>query len=341
MKEIFYTKPGLKVFSVKEPEVKNPNDIKIKIAYCAICGSDIRRSKGYFDLWEKERKVPIGHEPSGYIVDLGSDAHKEGFKVGDKVIFNFVIYCGKCRYCREGRENLCVHPTGVENALAEYVVIRSDHVFKVDNDANMKTVPLIEPLSVCLHAIKKLDICPGSMVAVNGGGAIGQIMMQLAKRAGAERVTVIEPAPKKRQIALATGADFVIDTANQTVIEEAKRITDNYLYDAVIECSGDENAVKTVYDIAGVGSTIEYISMYPPGVTLNGIDLHKNFLEKKDIKIVTSFQAPYCFDRAVKYYKKLKGLESFVPLVFKPEQIEDAINAQDRGDCIRALVQFE
>ncbi|GHU81008.1 hypothetical protein FACS189468_2470 [Spirochaetia bacterium] len=340
MKEIFYMKPGLKVLDVEEPVIKNSDDVKIKITYCAVCGSDIRRAKGYFDHWEEETCVPMGHEPSGYIVDLGPEATKMGFKKGDKVIFNFVIYCGQCRYCREGRENLCLHPSGIENAMAEYVVIRGDHVFKVDDDADMKTVPIIEPLSVCLHAFKKLDIHPDSMVAINGGGAIGQIMMQLAKKTGAVKVTMIEPAEKKREIALKTGADFVVDPQSQNMLEEAKKITGGYLYDVVVECSGDAEAVKTVYDIAGVGAVVEYMSMYHTDTTLKGIDLHVNFLGKKDIKIVSSFQAPYCFDRAVKYYKNLDGLELFVPLVFKPEQIQEAIDAQDKGDCIRALIQF-
>jgi threonine dehydrogenase-like Zn-dependent dehydrogenase len=224
--------------------------------------------------------------------------------------------------------------------MAEYVVIRCDHVFKVSDDANMKIVPLIEPLSVCLHAVKKLGIRHNLTVAINGGGAIGQIMMQLAKRAGAIKITMIEPAVKKREIALKTGADFAIDPIKQSVLEETRKITYGYFYDEVVECSGDPSAIETVYNIAGAGSTIEFISMFPKNSTLGSIDLHSNFLGKKDINIVSSFQAPYCFNTAVNYYSNLKGLELFVPMIFRPEQVQEAFDAQEHGDCIRSLIQF-
>ena len=341
MKQIFYQKPGKILFrdDVIIPSVQSQDDIKIKIAYCGVCSGNIYRAKGFMDHWDTETIVPMGHEPSGYITELGPEAAKLGFKVGDKVIFNVVFYCGCCRYCREGRSNLCLNPNSPEIAMAEYAVLPAKQVFKVDDDANMQQVPFIEPLSVCLHGFKKLDIQPGSFVAISGGGALGQLMMQLAKKAGASKVTMIDPLVQKQEIALKCGADFVLNPNTQNILDEAKKITDGYLYDVVVECSGNPKAVKVAYDIAGFGATIEFISIYPIGSTLEGIDLHTNFLGKKDIKIVTSFQNPFCWEQAVKVFKELI-IEPLTLKVFKPEDIEEAMAAQERGECIRSLIQF-
>ena len=86
-------KVGIVDFPVKE---LGPEDVKIKVAYCSICGSDPHIVGGAFGL---QPPFGLGHEMSGVIVEMGERAGDTGLKIGDRVSGNFLKYCGSCYYC--------------------------------------------------------------------------------------------------------------------------------------------------------------------------------------------------------------------------------------------------
>ena len=117
--------PGSGSWTSPEPKV-GPNDVLIKIAKTAICGTDMHIYK--WDAWaQKTIPVPmaVGHEYYGRIVEIGSEV--KGFKVGDRVSGEGHITCGYCRNCRAGRRHLCRNTIGVgvnrPGAFAEYLAI--------------------------------------------------------------------------------------------------------------------------------------------------------------------------------------------------------------------------
>ena len=84
-----------------------PEEVKIKVAYCAICGSDPHALVENVFGWELP--FGLGHEISGVIVELGEKATQKGLKVGDRVAGNFLGFCGKCYYCQNGQQQFCPH----------------------------------------------------------------------------------------------------------------------------------------------------------------------------------------------------------------------------------------
>lgn len=84
------------------------DELLIKVAYCAICGSDPHVVEGIFG-WEPP--FGLGHELSGVVVEVGKNARKNGFKVGDRVAGNFRRYCGTCYYCKNAMEQFCEYAT--------------------------------------------------------------------------------------------------------------------------------------------------------------------------------------------------------------------------------------
>ena len=117
--------PGIWLEDIPEPKV-GPNDVLIKIAKTAICGTDMHIYK--WDAWaQKTIPVPmaVGHEYCGRIVELGSEV--KGLKSGDRVSGEGHITCGYCRNCRAGRRHLCRNTIGVgvnrPGAFAEYLSI--------------------------------------------------------------------------------------------------------------------------------------------------------------------------------------------------------------------------
>ena len=126
-------RPGIWLDEIAEPKV-GPNDVLIKIAKTAICGTDMHIYK--WDSWaQKTIPVPmaVGHEYYGHVVEIGSEV--AGFKTGDRVSGEGHITCGYCRNCRAGRRHLCRNSVGVgvnrPGAFAEYLAIPAGNAFKL------------------------------------------------------------------------------------------------------------------------------------------------------------------------------------------------------------------
>ncbi|MCJ7795691.1 MAG: alcohol dehydrogenase catalytic domain-containing protein, partial [Thermoleophilia bacterium] len=106
--------PGdVRVQDIPEPQ-PGPDEVKVKIEYCGVCGTDIEIFAGSFGLmktegWPKGPKIE-GHEASGTIVGLGGEV-KQGYRVGQRVAMNFRSSCGACHYCRNMMEHFCEHVT--------------------------------------------------------------------------------------------------------------------------------------------------------------------------------------------------------------------------------------
>ncbi len=93
----------LEITEVPDPS-PGPGEVLIEIAGCGLCHTDLH----YLDHGVKTFKAPpiiLGHEPAGTIEDLGEDV--ADFTVGDRVLIPAVLSCGRCAYCRQGRESLC------------------------------------------------------------------------------------------------------------------------------------------------------------------------------------------------------------------------------------------
>ena len=135
----------------------------------------------------------------------------------------------------------------------------------------------------------------GDTVAIIGAGSIGVIMLQLAKRAGASCVVVIETVEEKRKKALGVGADIVIDPMSDNPV---KRISEAGIQnvDKVIECAGRKEANELSIEIAGKGATVMWFGLTDPKnpVVINQFDL---FL--KEITVKNSFVNPYTMQRAI------------------------------------------
>ncbi|MBR2188017.1 MAG: alcohol dehydrogenase catalytic domain-containing protein, partial [Eubacterium sp.] len=101
MKQLWWTHDKeIELKDVEIPEVK-PNEVKIKMAYAAICASDVHQVEQ--NVMGAQPPAPLGHEGSGVIVELSDEAAKAGYKVGDKVTMFPVSHCGMCENCKNGK----------------------------------------------------------------------------------------------------------------------------------------------------------------------------------------------------------------------------------------------
>ncbi len=254
---------NIKMEEVPEPEL-GPNQIKVKIAYCGLCGTDPENLEGRFGLVPPEAyKQPriLGHEASGTIAEIGKDI--KGYKVGQRVACNFSGACGACYYCRNKMEHFCQRRIPASGSFAEYAVYPESAIYILPDDVSLEIGALLEPTSVAVHAIDLANIHTGGTVAISGAGPIGLLCLEIALKAGAARAMVSEPIAEKRQLAKKLGADVVVDPMKEDLLATGKKLTEGRGFDTVIEASGNQGAAKQAISLADNGGTIVWAAVYP------------------------------------------------------------------------------
>jgi (R,R)-butanediol dehydrogenase/meso-butanediol dehydrogenase/diacetyl reductase/L-iditol 2-dehydrogenase len=311
-----------------------PEDVRIKVAYCAICGSDPHLVENIFG-WE----VPfgLGHEVSGVITELGPKATRKGLKVGDRVAGNFLHFCGTCYYCQNGQQQFCEHANESNNpGMSEYVVWHESQVYKMPDSISLKEACLLEPVSVAVRLMDKLEMKIGQRVIIVGGGPIGLLALQAVHMMGATSLTLVEPIADRRTLAMKYGAEFTIDPISQDVKKTAMELTDGKGYDVVIDCSGSTRAVYDLPFITAFGGKLIYAAMYPNTFEMP-LNLYK-FLYANELTLTGMYVSPYAFPRAWQVFPKFQ-LEEFTSAVFPIDQAEEAFKAQVSGKHIKILIE--
>ncbi len=309
-------------------------DVRIKVAYCSICGSDPHLVENIFG-WE----VPfgIGHEVSGVITELGPKATKKGLKVGDRVAGNFLHFCGTCYYCQNGQQQFCTHADESNHpGMAEDLVWHESQVYKLPDDVSLKKGCLLEPISIAVRASDKAALKAGQRVAICGGGPIGLLILQVLHMQGATSLTLIEPIAERRELAKQFGADYVIDPTTQDVKEEALRLTDGIGYDVVFDCSGSVKAVYPLPFITAKGGKLIYAAMYPNDFEMP-LNLYK-FCYYNELEITGLYVAPYAFPRALQLLPRME-LDPFIQKVFDIDDAVAAFEAQVSGKWPKILIR--
>lgn len=192
------------------PKYKD-DEVLIKVKYCGICGSDLPRA---LDGGVHSFPIVVGHEFSGQIVEVGEKV--KNVKVGDRVTAGALLPCGKCEACQQGRPAMCSNYGFIgsrqNGAMAEYVAVKSQNVVKLPDEVDYKEGAMIEPLTVALHGIQRINIKAGATALVFGAGTIGLLALQCLKAVGAGKVYMVDVVDKKLELAKKLGADDVINS---------------------------------------------------------------------------------------------------------------------------------
>lgn len=311
-----------------------PEDVRIRVAYSAICGSDPHLAEGFFGT---DVPIGLGHELSGVIEALGERATRNGLRVGDRVAGNFLRFCGTCRPCQEGKQQFCEHIQEYNRpGMAETVTWHESQVYKLPDDVSLLKGCLLEPTSVAVRIADKTRVRVGDRVAVCGGGPIGQLVLQVMKMYGATALTMIEPIAERREMALRHGALHVIDPVGEDQRERADAITDGRGYDIVIDASGSTRAVQGLLDLAAKGGTVVYGAMYPDTFEM---PLHlSDYLYLKELTLTGVFVSPYAFPRALQILPQL-DLDELTQAVFGLEDAVEAFAAHVSGAHPKVVIR--
>jgi propanol-preferring alcohol dehydrogenase len=182
----------------------------------------------------------LGHEIAGKIIEIGSEV--TDFEVGDRVCLNYMITCGKCKYCVQGTEQFCVKGKmigkDIDGGYAEYISVPTRGIFKLPDAVSFEHAAVMMcSSSTSLHALKKTRFRTGETIAIFGLGGLGISALQLAKSFGASEIYAIDKDSKKLQTAEEFGA-IPINAKKTKPNEEIMELTKGEGVDVAIELIG-------------------------------------------------------------------------------------------------------
>lgn len=216
-------------FEVREAPIPEPKagEVLIQMKAAGVCGSDMHIFKGE-NPCSSYPLVP-GHENAGVIVKVGEGV--ENVKVGDHVVVDLIITCGTCYQCTHGREEVCeqvlVRGSGTDGGWREYFTAPADDVYKIEDSIPWKDAALIEPIAIGAHCTKRARVVADDTVFILGTGTIGTIILQACKVHGA-KVICCDIDDNLLERAKGYGADYVINSKRENIIERIAEITDGH-----------------------------------------------------------------------------------------------------------------
>lgn len=315
-----------------------PHEVLIRNKAAGICGTDVHIYHGEKGSAEVTPPVVLGHEYSGVVEAVGPGV--TAVKAGDCVTVDPNIYCGKCYHCRKGQKQFCDAMTAVgvnrNGGFAEYSLVPENQVFAMNAEVGFEAMAMAEPLACCIHGIELVEIKSGDLAVVVGGGAIGLIMVQLAKLRGAGKVILSEPVAARRAIGLQVGADAAIDPLESDPLAQAQALTGRKGADVVIECVGKTFATKQAFDLADRGGRILLFSV--PGVDAK-FEMPLFDVFRKELKICGSFVNPDSHQEAVDLINA--GRIQTAPLIthrYPIARLEEAIHMQMSAESIKVQI---
>ena len=163
----------LKLEEISVPSIGD-EDVLVKIRASGICGSEIHVWKGR----DMSGIVPrtLGHEGAGIVEKVGKNV--TNISPGTRVLMDYDITCGMCRYCRSGRENLCTNLQYIgyqkDGTYQEYMAIPARNAIPLPNNVSFEEGAIIScGVVTAFHAIRQADIKIGDHVAIIGLGGVG------------------------------------------------------------------------------------------------------------------------------------------------------------------------
>jgi alcohol dehydrogenase len=256
MRAIVYQGPGIVALQdVPPPQLEHSEDAIVRVDLAGICGTDLHVIAG--DFHGLQPGASIGHEFVGEVIAVGSAVTR--FKVGNRVMSSDFTACGHCTWCDRGDHWECreraFFGTGtsfgpaLHGAQAEFVRVpyADTTLGLVPKDCSDEAAILLgDNLATGWAAVERGSLLPGEIVAIVGGGSVGQLASLSAQAAGAGAVVVIEPSEPRREFARANGSLAVSPEEARSLID---RLTAGEGVDLVVEAAGTSATLTMGFEI--------------------------------------------------------------------------------------------
>jgi propanol-preferring alcohol dehydrogenase len=241
-----------------------PHEALVRVRHVGVCGTDVKIRANRMGLGV----IPLimGHEIAGEVAAVGAEVH--GFAPGDRVVVNFYLTCGRCAFCRVGRDTLCPevrqHGFSVDGGFAEYVKTPGVNLCRVPESVPLEQACILgDAVATSYHAItKRAQVRPGTTVALVGVGGVGLHALQMARLAGAW-VVAIDVNPARLELARSLGAEAVVDARRGPFHDTVRKLTDGLGADVVLEFVANETTLPSSYQSVRRAGRLVFVGYTP------------------------------------------------------------------------------
>jgi len=317
-----------------------PDELLIKTEFTGICGSDLHAYEGRHPF--RKPPVVLGHEMAGTVVGVGENV--SGIHAGARVTAMPIRLCGRCRYCRNGKPNLCENKTlpglgGWQGTFAEMFLAPSDCTFALGDHTDFQKGALAEPLAIAIHSLGRTGVGSDSRVLVLGAGTIGTLTAVAAGLAGAESIVITDLYTYNLDLAAELSGAAPYNANEPDVVDRIAR-DHREKFDVVMICGGAPVLVHQALALAAKGGRIvvtglfaEPVSMELPQITLNELEF-----------VGTVLYTHEDFQKAVYWLNEGKAaFEKIISHIFPLDQAQSAMKlvAERREDFMKVLLTVE
>lgn len=337
MKAAYYE--GNKTFRIADatPIAPAPGEVRIKVAYVGICGTDVHIYHGHMDQRVKIPQI-IGHEVSGTIDAIGDGV--SGFAAGDAVVVRPLDNRAETPADR-GHSHICrnLKFIGIDSpgGFQQLWNVPAFAVHKAPPSTDLKLAALTEALAVACHDVRLGGVKPGELAVVIGGGPIGILVALVARAAGAQ---VIISEVNELRLAFARSLGFEAHSPLATDLPAlCRQKSGDAGADIVFEVSGAKSAAATMTDLLAIRGRIVVVAIYPKPTEIN---LHQFFWKElkligarvyeredyeKALQLIASRQLP--LEKLITRIEPLSGIQAaFENLGSTPDAMKILIDCQ-------------
>jgi L-iditol 2-dehydrogenase len=310
-----------------------PFDVMVDVVGCGVCATDLHLLDGSISLYAPPKV--LGHEVGGVVREVGSSVNHVG--AGDAVALDTSVPCNTCFYCREAQPFMCLNRVSVAAGFALHNIVPASVVYKLPPGLAAEMGALAEPLSCAMHAVERGEIRPADTVAIVGAGAIGLLVLAVARLCGATRAIVSDPDANRRALASRLGATRTVDPTTEDLLSVAHEMTDGRGVDCAFEAVGAQATIEQAFELPRQGGTLVQVSV-PPTTTRLQLPAYELFA--RELTIRGSFIRTTEFRRAV----ELLGSLDLSPLIsrrFPLRDVNAAFEAARGREGVRILVGGE
>lgn len=320
-----------------EPVDPPKGQVRIRVSYVGLCGTDLHIVHGSMDA-RVQTPLVFGHEMSGTIDAMGAGV--DGWSVGDAVTVMPLAWDGTCPACLAGNEHICQNLDfiGIDSpgALQALWNVPAETLVRLPAGLAPEVAALVEPTAVAVHDVRRSELSPGDRAVVIGGGPIGVLIATVARRFGAH-VAVIELDPTRRSQVAELG--FI--TVDPRAVDQnawVEEWTEGAGADVVFEVSGAAAAVLGATGLAKVRGTIVVVAIHP---TPREIDLQRVFWRELRILGARVYQRTD-FERAVELLAEgTIPSDALITRIMPLARTQDAFAELESGRAMKILIDVQ
>ncbi|HNW51149.1 MAG TPA: alcohol dehydrogenase catalytic domain-containing protein [Prolixibacteraceae bacterium] len=333
----------IEIIEAPIPEIRNDNEVLIRMAVVGICGSDIHYYKtGRIGNQVVQYPFTVGHEGAGIVEAVGKAV--TSVKPGDRIAIEPSIACGHCDQCKAGRPHTCRNnlflgcPGQIEGNLAEYIVMPESQCILLENHQSIDDGATSEPLAIGLYAVKQAQLNGNETIGILGFGPIGMSVFQMAQAHGNHQFYVSEKIDERGVMATKHGANWAGNPLKMSIENEIPT-REPQLLDVVFECCGQQETMDTAFEILKPGGKLVVIGI--PEFDRWSFSADK--ARRKEITLINIRRQNHCTEATLEMLAngKIDG-SAMITHRFPFEKVAEAFElvANYRDGVMKAMIDF-